>query len=176
MSPSACSTDARRPEHHGQSRRRAHAFVVSTIELEKNTAASRVWLTSAAGPAAPVTNGAHDGGPVWSPDGRWLAFTSRRGEKEHETTLHVLPVDGPGEVRTVATLPDGVANVAWSPNGQWLAFTSRTRDPRYEAKDERSHARKIERFFSRLDDEGGSSTAPSTSTSSPPTAPAPSAT
>ena len=131
------------------------AFVVSTIDLEKNTAASRVWLTNAAGPAAPVTNGPHDGVPVWSPDGRWLAFTSHRGEKDHETTLHVLPVDGPGEVRTVATLPDGVANVAWSPDGHWLAFTSRTRDPRYEAKDERAQApRKIERFFSRLDDEG----------------------
>ena len=41
------------------------------------------------------------------------------------------------------------------PDGQWLAFTSRTRDPRYEAKDERSQPpRKIDRFFSRLDDEG----------------------
>ena len=131
------------------------AFVVATIDLEKNTTASRVWLTDPAGSPAPLTSGPHDGGPVWSPDGRWLAFSSRRGEKEHETTLHVLPVVGPGEVRTVATLPDGVSSVAWSPDGRWLAFTSRTRDARYEAKDERSQPpRKIERFFSRLDDEG----------------------
>ena len=140
MSPSACSTDARQPEPTVSPDGGRTAFVVSTIELEKNTAASRVWLTSAAGPAG------HQRRPRRRPGlvARWsLAFTSRRGEKEHETTLHVLPVDGPGEVRTVATLPDGVANVAWSPNGQWLAFTSRTRDPatRPRTSARRRHAR-----------------------------------
>ena len=45
-----------------------------------------------------------------------------------ESTLHVLPVDGPGEVRTVVAMPDGIANIAWSPDGRWLGFTSRTRD------------------------------------------------
>ena len=67
----------------------------------------------------------------------------------------MLPVDGPGEVRTVVAMPDGISNVAWSPDGRWLAFTSRTRDARYEAKDERWQSpRKVERFFSRLDNEG----------------------
>ena len=116
---------------------------------------TRVWLAGPAGDPAPITAGPHDAGPVWSPDGRWLAFGSRRGEKDKEATLHVLPVDGPGEVRTVATMPDGIADVAWSPDGKWLAFTSRTRDARYDAKDERWQSpRKIETFFTRLDNEG----------------------
>ena len=67
----------------------------------------------------------------------------------------MLPVDGPGEVRTVATMPDGASDLRWSPDGRWLAFTSRARDARYEAEDERWQSpRKIERFFSRLDNEG----------------------
>ena len=131
------------------------AFVVSTIDLAANRTRSRVWLTFPDGEPAPVTKGDKDGGPVWSPDGRLLAFTSRRGEKDHETTLHVMPVDGPGEVRTVCAMPDGIGDVVWSPDGRLLAFTSRTRDERYEQEDDSWRApRKIERFFTRLDNEG----------------------
>ena len=131
------------------------AFVVATVDLTENTTTSRIWLAGPDGDPAPVTAGPHDGPCTWSPDGRWLAFGSRRGEKEHEATLHVLPVDGPGEVRKVLAMPDGISDVAWSPDGRWLAFTSRTRDARYEAKDERwQPPRKIETFFTRLDNEG----------------------
>jgi dipeptidyl aminopeptidase/acylaminoacyl peptidase len=131
------------------------AFVVSTIDLAANVSRSRVWLTASDGVPAPVTAGDKDANPAWSPDGRALAFTSRRGEEQHETTLHVMPVEGPGEVRTVCTMPDGISDVVWSPDGRWLAYTSRTRDPRYSEKDESWQSpRKIERFFSRLDNEG----------------------
>ena len=125
------------------------AFVVATVDLEKNTTRSQVWLDD-----APVSAGDHDGNPTWSPDGRFLAFTSRRGEKQGDSTLHVLPIDGPGELRTVCTMPDGLGNIAWSPDGRWFAFTSRTRHERYEAKDASWQApRKIERLFSRLNGE-----------------------
>ena len=69
--------------------------------------------------------------PAWSPDGRSLAFTGKRSDKKAETTLHVIPVDLPGETRTIASMPDGCSEVAWSPDGRWIAFTSRTRDERY---------------------------------------------
>ena len=125
------------------------ACVVATIDLDENITRSRVWLDG-----APVTAGPHDSEPAWSPDGRWLAFTSRRGEKKGDSTLHVLPVGGPGELRTLCEMPDGLGDVAWSPDGRWLGFTSRTRDARYEAKDVSWQApRKVERFFSRLNGE-----------------------
>jgi dipeptidyl aminopeptidase/acylaminoacyl peptidase len=125
------------------------AWVVATIDLDDNITRTRVWLDG-----GPITAGPHDGQPCWSPDGRWLAFTSRRGEKKGDSTLHVLPVGGPGEVRTVCEMPDGLGDVAWSPDGKWIGFTSRTRDPRYEAKDVTWQSpRKVERFFSRLNGE-----------------------
>ncbi len=125
------------------------ACVVATIDVDANTTRTRVWLDG-----APVTAGEHDGNPTWSPDGSLLAFTSRRGEKKGESTLHVLPVTGPGELRTVCTMPDGLGDVAWSPDGRWLAFTSRVRDARYEAEDASWQApRKVERFLGRLNGE-----------------------
>ncbi|MBG7604293.1 MAG: S9 family peptidase [Actinobacteria bacterium] len=125
------------------------AYVVSTADLEHNTNRSCVWIDD-----SPATAGKHDGNPTWSPDGRYLAFTSRRGEKKGDSTLHILPVTAPGEVRTVCTMPDGLGDVAWSPDGKWLAFTSRTRDERYTAEDASWQApRKIDRFFSRLNGE-----------------------
>ena len=125
------------------------ACVVATIDLDENITRSQVWLDG-----SPVTAGPHDAEPTWSPDGRWLAFTSRRGEKKGDSTLHVLPVGGPGELRTLCVMPDGLGDVAWSPDGRWIGFTSRTRDARYEAKDVTWQSpRKVERFFSRLNGE-----------------------
>src|SRR5829696_1470542 len=134
---------------------RTVAFVVATIDLDENTTTSRIWSAGPDGGPAPLTAGPHDANPVWSPDGRALAFTSSRGEKSEECTLHLLPVGVPGEVRTVATMPESIKDLAWSPDGRWLGFVSRTRDARYEAKDERAQPpRRIDTFFSRLDDEG----------------------
>jgi dipeptidyl aminopeptidase/acylaminoacyl peptidase len=133
------------------------AFVVSRVDMVKNKNLSQVWLAAADGSTPPraVTGGDHDTSPSWSPDGRSLAFASKRGAKSGEATLHVLPVATPGETRTIATMKDGVAEVCWSPDGRWIAFTSRTRHERYEAEDESWQApRKVERFFSKLDNEG----------------------
>jgi dipeptidyl aminopeptidase/acylaminoacyl peptidase len=138
------------------------AFVVGHVDMEKNTYLSQVWLAASdAGTSPrPLTGGEHDSSPAWSPDGRSLAFTSRRSPKKGETTLHVMPVDAPGETRTLATMKDGVGDVTFSPDGKWVAFTSRTRDERYSAAgaedgDESWQSpRKIERFFTKLNGEG----------------------
>ncbi len=125
------------------------AFVVATIDVDENTTRTKVWLDG-----APLTAGDHDANPTWSPDGRFLAFISRRGEKKTETTIHILPVAGPGESRTVVTMTDGVGDLSWSPDGRLLAFTSRTPDARYREKDDSWRApRKMETFLSRLDGE-----------------------
>ena len=141
---------------------RTVAFVVTRVDLQANTYRSQVWLAATDGSSAPrpVTSGDNDANPAWSPDGRHLAFTSKRSAKKGHTTLHVMPVQSPGETRTVATMPDGVADVSFSPDGRHLAFLSRTQHERYTAQgaadgDTSWQApRKIERFFTQLNGEG----------------------
>ncbi len=133
------------------------AFTVSRTDLAKNKVLSQIWLAAADGstPPRPLTGGDHDSKPAWSPDGHSLAFVSARSAKKGETTLHVIPVGTHGETRTIATMKEAIGDVAFSPDGRWIAYTCRTPDARYEAEDESWQApRKIDRFFSQLDDEG----------------------
>jgi dipeptidyl aminopeptidase/acylaminoacyl peptidase len=133
------------------------AYVMTRVDYKANKYRSQVWLAATDGSFAPrpLTAGEKwDGNPSWSPDGTWLAFTSGRSEKKGETTLCIIPVGMSGEIRIVATMPDGVGFIAWSPCGTWIAFTSRTQDERY-TKDDVSwmSPRKIETFFTRLNGE-----------------------
>ena len=54
--------------------------------------------------------------PVWSPDGRRIAFVSRRDGK----ALYVMNADGSG-LRIVARV-ERLATPAWSPDGRRIAF------------------------------------------------------
>jgi len=67
---------------------------------------------------------AQDGSPVWSPDGAWIAFTSRR---DGNLEVYLVPVAG-GEPRNLTHHPDEDSSPAWSPDGKQIAFqTNRDR-------------------------------------------------
>jgi dipeptidyl aminopeptidase/acylaminoacyl peptidase len=132
------------------------AFVVWSVDREINDYRSNVWLGPVDGsaPPRPITSGdKRDEGPRWSPDGRWLAFTSDRdGEK---LQLYVMPAGEPGEPRRVTDLDEDVEHVAWAPDGSRLAFASRVPDPAQQEKDdEKRPPRRITRLQFKLDNEG----------------------
>jgi dipeptidyl aminopeptidase/acylaminoacyl peptidase len=132
-------------------------FSVVTVDVEANEYRSRVWLspTDGSSPPRPLTAGDNrDGKARWSSDGRLLAFASHRGEKG--STLHVLPVGGPGEITTVATWPEEIDDLAWSPDGSRIAFGARDRDEERYGKeaDKDRPPRRIDRITYRLDTVG----------------------
>ena len=135
------------------------AFVVTTLDLERNDYRSAIRMVPAEGSGRPTrfTAGEHrDENPCWAPDGHRLAFTSKReaGNDKH-STLHIAPVTAGGEVVTLATRNEGIGALSWSPDGNHLAFTSRVRDERYESDDpKRQPPRRIERLRSKLNEEG----------------------
>lgn len=56
--------------------------------------------------------------PKWSPDGKWVAYTSNRDTKNN---LYILPVGG-GESERVTDVKTGVGNFEWSPDGNAIAY------------------------------------------------------
>lgn len=62
------------------------------------------------------------GSPVWSPDGRELAFSALRGSRYN---IYRRPVDGKGESELVYSHDGEPIMVGdWSPDGRYLAFSS----------------------------------------------------
>jgi serine/threonine-protein kinase len=65
------------------------------------------------------------GSPVWTPDGRRIAFGSMLGEKEVARTfnLYWLQADGSGALQRLTTSTNRQAAGSWHPSGKILAFT-----------------------------------------------------
>jgi Tol biopolymer transport system component len=67
-----------------------------------------------------TTNPGEDTQPVWSPDGRHIAFF-RHGE--HEDGIYIIPALGGPERKLTAS--HGEAGLDWSPDGKYLAYVDR---------------------------------------------------
>jgi Tol biopolymer transport system component len=97
------------------------AYTVSTPDMDANRGASNIWLVATSGGAElQLTQSGHDSSPVWSPDGKTLAFlSSRTGESQ----VYLLTMEG-GESHALTKLSTGADIVKWSPDGKTIAFTS----------------------------------------------------
>jgi len=80
-----------------------------------------------------VTSGDYDDDePAWSPDGRFLAFTSNRtadADANYNTDIWVVAADNPDKgtsVVRVTTNPGADHSPTWSPDGKWIACVSQT--------------------------------------------------
>ena len=94
----------------------------------------QLWVMTVADGKTVRVGGERDssGNPVWSADGRSLAYRGRVGDK---TGLVVSRPDGSGArflaemTGTNAPLPGSGATIAWSPDGKRIAFVSSVAGP-----------------------------------------------
>ena len=97
---------------------------VTHYDIAENKGLTDLWVVPVAGGAARqlTTDAASDTHPVFSPDGKSIAFISKRGE-DKQPQVYVIPVDG-GEARPVTNVPTGADLPKWFPDGRHVAFVS----------------------------------------------------
>ncbi len=99
------------------------AYTVTETDYEQDAYVTQIWLADVAtGRTLQLTRGKKSAsGSAWSPDGRWIAFTSNRVEDKAQ--LFVISPAG-GEAVQLTKAETGVGGFAWSPDGGTIAFTA----------------------------------------------------
>ena len=97
---------------------------VTTYDLVENKGLTDLWLLPVAGrPARQLTSDkASDTQPTVSPDGKWIAFISKRAD-DSENQVYVIAADG-GEARRVTNIPTGASVPKWFPDSKRIVFVS----------------------------------------------------
>ena len=96
-------------------------YTVATPDMDANRNASNIWMVSTSGGASQqLTQSGHDSSPVWSPEGKTIAFLSSRSG---DSQVYLLSLEG-GEAQKLTKLSTGADVVKWSPDGKTIAFTS----------------------------------------------------
>src|ERR1700716_3698474 len=87
------------------------AYTVTTPDMEANRNASNIWLApTTGGEAIQLTQSGKDSSPVWSPDGKTIAFISSRSG---DSQVYLLSMEG-GEAHPVTKLSTGADLAIWS--------------------------------------------------------------
>ena len=82
-----------------------------------------IWNADGSGERRFTSHTSGENAPVFSPDGKQIAFVAQR-EDDKAPQLYVMPIDG-GEATRLTTLATGVQSPKWIGDGGRLAFVSR---------------------------------------------------
>ncbi len=114
------------------------AYTVKTSSLKDDEDKTRVWMVATWGGEAVAmtskeTSSEH---PRWSPDGRYLAFLSKRNEgRTYVWSLNRLG----GEAQPLVKTAQDVKDFAWSPDGKHIVLVLQDPSPEdLEAAEERT--------------------------------------
>jgi dipeptidyl aminopeptidase/acylaminoacyl peptidase len=103
-------------------------YTVKTALLKEDKNEERIWMVPTAGgaPFALTAEGVSSSHARWSPDGKFIAFLSARGEGK--TQVWLLNRLG-GEAERLTDTPQDVEDFAWSPDSRHLVLILRDASP-----------------------------------------------
>jgi dipeptidyl aminopeptidase/acylaminoacyl peptidase len=106
-------------------------YTVSSVDLKKDDRTTDLWMVSWDGEQDIQLTYGYDGSvgsPEWSPDGKYISFSSSRKGKVDGTQVWVLRRTG-GEARQLTDVPKKQGKIEayqWSPDGKQLLLTVHT--------------------------------------------------
>jgi dipeptidyl aminopeptidase/acylaminoacyl peptidase len=112
----------------------AYTIAPPVMEEEQSEFRAQIWVAASDGSwNRQFTYGDQAcNNPHFSPDGRFLAFTSSRG-RDSKTQVWVMSLGG-GEAEVITTSKSGVNQFVWSPDSKRIAYTMPDPDTEAEEK------------------------------------------
>jgi dipeptidyl aminopeptidase/acylaminoacyl peptidase len=106
------------------------AYVVATIDAKEDKGSSHIWMIGFDGKNGRQITFSNDseGSPRWSPDGKYLSFTSSRPGKAKGSQVWLLDRSG-GEAYQLTELKGRLQGYEWSPDARRLALIIGDPDP-----------------------------------------------
>ncbi|MBZ5498309.1 MAG: S9 family peptidase [Acidobacteriia bacterium] len=141
------------------------AYTVGAVDVEKDRRDTDLWMVSWDGSQQirlTATSDTSESAPRWSPDNRYLAFLTSRGDEEEKkkgAQVWLLNRAG-GEAQKLTDIKGGVSEYAWAPDSKRLILVVHDPDPAAEPEKLEGWKRKtrppivIDRYHFKEDREG----------------------
>jgi dipeptidyl aminopeptidase/acylaminoacyl peptidase len=108
----------------------------SRTNWENNSFDTELWIADAAtGQRHLLTvRAGSSSNAAWSPDGKWIAFTSDRPAALKDSPagkrqIYVMPADG-GDAQQITKMEEGIGDFEWAPDSQHIAFSAEGAEPK----------------------------------------------